>query len=565
MARLQVIKGTDQGKVIETDRLPITIGREADNKLALVDDMVSRHHAQISLVDGNYVIKDLISSNGTFVNEKLVAEAVLSPGDQIRVGRTVVVFEGPPEGVAAVSPPAAPGISAPAFQPLSTAATIIATAKPAAPSDMLESLRATDAEDMEKVRRNLRTVYEISSVLSTVTNPEEVLDRLLDMIFEVVKADHGFIMLVEEATGKLNPQAIRRRRDQEDNSYVISRTITGRVLESGEGVLTQNALLDARFRGGQSIIAGNVHSAMCAPLRCRERILGIIHVYNDSSSASFTREDLEMLVAIGNEAGVALEHARLLDAYVRAERFAAVGSAVAGLSHYIKNIINGMQAGSMVVQMAMESRDMEGLHKGWQIVRSNQNKIRDLVMDMLNYSKEREGHFEVVNLNDIVEDVLEMMTPKMEARGVRLKKELSPDIRESYLDPVGIHRALLNLVSNAIDAIKHREGEVKVSTALDQEMGLLRLSLQDNGCGIGAEALPHIFEAFYSSKGSAGTGLGLAVTEKIVKDHKGTIQVTSEEDQGSTFVIELPYATRRPPTSQRGLGQAGGRTGKGKP
>jgi signal transduction histidine kinase len=94
-----------------------------------------------------------------------------------------------------------------------------------------------------------------------------------------------------------------------------------------------------------------------------------------------------------------------------------------------------------------------------------------------------------------------------------------------------------------------------VTTELDPEGGLLRLSVEDNGCGIAAEALPHIFEAFYSSKGSEGTGLGLSVTDKIVKEHRGTIQVSSEEGKGSTFVVELPYATRFPP-DQPGTSQA---------
>ncbi len=544
MPRLEVIRGSEQGRVFESDELPITIGRAEDSVIRLPDDMVSRYHAQISLVNGAYVIKDLVSANGTFVNGQLVTEDPLALGDEIRVGHTVLVFghrreqEGA-ERRESLTP-------AGALEPHSTAATIIATARAPEPTALIESLSPTDVEVLDRARRSLRTIYQVSAVLSATTHPKEVLDRVLEMVYQVVKSDHALIMLREGTSGQLDPEPIRRRSDQQDDKYVISTTITSRVLETAEGLLTRNALLDERFRRGQSIVAGNIHSAMCAPIGCHDQVLGIIYVYNDSNSASFTREDLEMLVAIGNEAGVALENARLLEAYVRAERFAAVGSAVAGLSHYIKNIINGMQAGSMVVQMAMESRDMEGLHKGWEIVRGNQNKIRDLVMDMLNYAKEREVRFELVNLNDIVEDVLEMMTAKLQSRGVTLEKDFSAQVRQCFLDPVGIHRALLNLVSNAIDAIKHKEGQIVVRSALDESRRMLELSVQDNGSGISAEVLPHIFEAFYSSKGSEGTGLGLAVTDKIVKEHMGTIEVESEEGKGTTFIMHLPYSTEAP-------------------
>jgi len=544
LLRLRAVQGPDEGKDFDVREFPVVIGRETSCNVRLNDDMASRRHAELTLRDGRFVLRDLLSTNGTFVNDSLLAtEQEVSAGDRIRIGRSVLEVVETRTGVAPVRERPSTSAVPPSETVVRAAAqdTIVGQRPEAAAPDFDAMMGGVAVDDVGKLREHLRTLYEVSALISSTTEVDELLNKVLDAVFQKVQADQGFIMLLDERTGQLEPKARRSRSGSAALAdFPVSRTITNMVISQGEAVLSADALADERFQRGESIVAGNIRSAMCAPLRSRDKILGLLQVHNEEGSRQFTNDDLLMLVAIGNAAGIALENARLFQTMVRAERLAAVGGVVAGLSHYIKNILNGMQAGAMVVQMALQNRDMEGLSKGWEIVRKNLTKVKDLVMDMLSYSKERKLQLEPVNPNDIVSDVLELMQVKAQGRRIDLSASLDERVGNIMLDPTGIHRVILNLVSNALDAVRRDEGVVTISCKSVPAERSLVIEVSDNGCGIPAAAMPHLFDAFYTTKGLEGTGLGLAITEKIIKEHGGTIEVQSQEGKGATFTVKLP-------------------------
>jgi signal transduction histidine kinase len=160
---------------------------------------------------------------------------------------------------------------------------------------------------------------------------------------------------------------------------------------------------------------------------------------------------------------------------------------------------------------------------------------------MLSFSKDREPALESADLNETVGEVVELMQSRATELGVALIWEPSPEIPDVQIDPDGIHRAILNIVTNAIDASEDVDGgTVKVSTNCDSEAQVARVIVADNGTGIPPAELDKIFEVFASTKGSRGTGLGLPVSQKIIREHGGSIQIASEVGKGSTFTIELP-------------------------
>ncbi len=539
---LLVVQGPDEGKTYDVREFPVVIGRDTSNQMRLNDDMASRRHAELRFRDGGLFLRDLLSTNGTFVNDNLITEVEVNPGDRIRIGRNVLrVGETVTHAAPADSqPPTSIGTPSKTVIRLAGQDTIIGGAAAARPPGVEAMMGGVVLDDPEKLRQHLTTLYEVTGFISSTTDVDELVSKVLDAVFEKVQADQGFIMLLDEATGQLEPKVYRRRQGGGVADFTMSRTIINMVINKGEAVLTADALADERFQRGESIVAGNIRSAMCAPLRSRDKILGLIQVHNEEGSRQFGNDDLQMLVAIGNAAGMALENARLFQTILRAERLAAVGGVVAGLSHYIKNVLNGMQAGAMVVQMALQTEDLNGVSKGWEIVRKNQTKVKDLVMDMLSYSKERKLQLEPVNPNEVVSDVTELLEAKAQGRAIRLSSALDERLGLVMLDPTGIHRVVLNLVSNALDAVRRDEGVVTVTTrALPTERALF-IEVTDNGSGIPAALLPHIFEAFTTTKGLEGTGLGLAITEKIVKEHGGSIDVSSHEGKGSTFTVRLP-------------------------
>ena len=232
---------------------------------------------------------------------------------------------------------------------------------------------------------------------------------------------------------------------------------------------------------------------------------------------------------------------------LQAERLAAIGSTVASLAHNMKNILNGLEGGVYVVKAGLEDDDRERFEKGWEMVQRNVVKISDLVHDLLTFAKDRKPVLTHVPLSEIVEEVLEDISPATADLQVRLESDLDPDMGVVWLDRLAVYRALLNLVSNGVDACVELDPEKEaVVLVRTRRMGphRVRIEVRDNGVGMDQEVQKKIFTTFFSTKGQKGTGLGLLAVQKVVHEHGGQIMVASDMGQGTTFTIFLPD---RPP------------------
>lgn len=236
---------------------------------------------------------------------------------------------------------------------------------------------------------------------------------------------------------------------------------------------------------------------------------------------------------------------RLEKELVNSERLAAIGQTVAGMAHCIKNILHGFKGGSYLVDIGIDKNNTDKLKNGWQMIQRTIARTSDLVLDLLSYSKEREVEYEPCRPNEIADDVCELLKENANDYDIEIRKQFSPDIGEIRLDPRILHRGLLNLVSNAIDACIFDDGlqkshHVKVATALDEDQRI-RFEIIDNGSGMDKDVKEKLFTSFFSTKGPKGTGLGLLVTRKLIEEHRGTIEFESEEGEGTRFIIRLPY------------------------
>jgi len=231
---------------------------------------------------------------------------------------------------------------------------------------------------------------------------------------------------------------------------------------------------------------------------------------------------------------------RLLDA----ERLAAVGQTVAALAHAIKNIAAGLTGGTYVLEKGMELDNRTYLSQGWEMIKGNVIKIKGMAMDLLNYAKEREPEYQFMDPNLPAREVRDLMVSRAQQNGVSLKAELAPDLQKAWFDPEGIHRVLLNLVGNAIDACadiscSHGKREV-ILRSRRVEGWAVEYRVADNGCGMDEETKRKVFQLFFSTKGSKGTGLGLMIAKKIVDEHRGEIALVSEKGAGTEFTVRLP-------------------------
>lgn len=288
------------------------------------------------------------------------------------------------------------------------------------------------------------------------------------------------------------------------------------------------------------------HGHYCVPICYEGETLGVINIYVREGHQRSQREE-DFLTAVADTLAGIIMRKRLAEELVQSERLAAVGQTVAGLAHCIKSILFGLEGGIYIVNKALKKQDMEKLHTGWNMVRKNIDKVSNLVVDLLDYSKEHAPHYEMGSPNTVAEEVCELVENK--ARDIpfdkiELVRDFDPHLGEFLLDYKGIHRCLLNLVDNAVDACLSDEGEdknhrVRVKTAMQKD-GTLMLQVSDNGCGISEEVRRQMLRAFFTTKGSRGTGLGLLITQKIIREQRGTLKVDSEPGKGSVFTILLP-------------------------
>lgn len=558
MPSLFVIRGNDQGSRFELTVPAVSIGRDSGNRIQLHDTEVSRRHAEIRRVDDRYLLVDLNSSNGTLVNGKPVREHFLNSGDQVQVGRTLMLFTRPANESQAV----APWNVAFTSQEEGDRSEIISAVKPEEGNRIFAASEPGYDSWLARAKRNLEIMYHTALAISHTVDIDQLLNRIMDLIFEWVEADRGCILLVDPDTNQLTPK-VRRSRQGAAERLVISKTILDYVRERNEGVLTSDARHDQRWDSGASIVQAGIREAICVPMKARYDVVGVIYIDTSLSpqdilargtTNKFTQDHLMLMVAIAHQAALAVEDTHYYSAMVQAERLAAIGQTIAMLSHHVKNILQGIRGGSYLIEMGLNRHDEELIRKGWTIVEKNQNKISGLVMDMLTFSKEREPDLQVGDIGQVVQDVMELMQQRAAEFEVQLTLESAAEIPKLVFDPEGIHRAVLNLVTNAIDAVAERaeDRRVRVTLTYAPEAALVQIQVTDNGGGIPPELRDKIFSPFVSQKkGSKGTGLGLPVSHKIVQEHGGRITVQSEPETGTTFVIELPAVL--PQETQAGL------------
>ena len=552
MPSLYVIQGNGQGSHFDLTELAsssddrvIGIGREKGNDITVEDHEASRRHAEIRKQNDIYSLADLDSSNGTFLNNCRIAEAELKSGDRIQIGRTLFLYS---HGEGGHLPPA--NVEIVGTESGDDGSRIIA----AVPDKLGPNLPPLPQDDTQnhwlvQAQNNLDVMYRTALAVSHTLDIDDLLDRILQLVFDWVEADRGCIMLREEETGQLITKARRDREAGTKSSMTISRTILDYVLERHEGVLTSNAQGDDRFRSGQSVLRTGVHEAICVPMQGRYGQIGVLYVDTltplgevmASGGQRFTDEHLKLMVAIGHQAALAVEDTTYYSAMVQSERLAAVGQTIATLSHHIKNILQGIHGGSYLVEMGLDKNDLGVTDKGWGIVRRNQQKISSLVMDMLSFSKDRKPEPSPSDIPALLAEIIETVKQRAEDAAISVHCKTPDNFPVLLCDTEALSRAILNVVTNAIDAVEEQsDGTVNITTEIDEKREVVHVRVTDNGPGIPAETLPDIFNLFVSTKGAKGTGLGLTVSQKILREHGGDISVESTATHGTCFTLSFP-------------------------
>lgn len=495
-----------------SERYPVTsdgilVGRNEECGITLLSKHVSRRHARFWIQDEVVHVEDLGSRNGILVNEAPVPSAILAEGDSVVIGGYQFYIRHAVDS--------------------GFGRRVISSAQAAA---IQESIALDPSDD------RLLVLYQAAQLLGEIFDLDELLEKILLIIFDALPVQRGFVLTLSAEEKRPEIRAARSR-NETDQGPPLSQTLIRHVFELGEAILTDDAQADSRFGQAESIMGHDIHAAMCAPLHGRTSVAGVIYVDMGDSTTGLSDGDLELLTAIARVVGVAVENARLYQENMERERLAAIGMATAGLGHCVKNILTAIRGGAQFVNMAIEKDDLKYLNRGWPILSRAIERIDMLVLNMLEFSKDRLPERTRTDINAIVRDVLSLFEERAKKWNVGISFEPDP-IGIVNVDGRGLYRVIMNLVVNAVEACEHNGGKVEVACSCSEEGCTIRIS--DTGIGIPEEVIPKLFQVFVSSKGSSGTGLGLACSDKIVREHGGEIQLKSRAGEGTVVTIYIP-------------------------
>ncbi|MDP8207756.1 MAG: PAS domain-containing protein [Candidatus Electryonea clarkiae] len=220
----------------------------------------------------------------------------------------------------------------------------------------------------------------------------------------------------------------------------------------------------------------------------------------------------------------------------------SIGLLISTISHGIKGVLNGLDGGIYLVSQGLKKDNQARVEKGWEIVLRNVGRVRSMVLDILYYAKDREPNWDILSAQTVFEDVFSLVKDKAYDLGIAFENEIDENVGEFEADEAAMRSLLVNLSENSVDACR-------VDTKKEHHKIILRLSgsdshilfeIEDNGIGMDRETSEKAFSLFFSSKGSEGTGLGLFIAYKIAKSHAGNIELKSEINKGTRFIVSIP-------------------------
>ncbi len=533
--RCEILAGPDAGKHFPLQAgQAFHVGRGSQCEIRIADPRLSRRHARLLLRNGKATIEDLGSRNGTFVDGRQVERAVLDEQSEIRIGDTIMRLSTPQEPLTAESTMGTPPLRVLASYPREEA-------------DLLSQPSVSiEPADMQKENLLLRALCELSAALATAGAGEgrSPVDAALDHARRLLEADTACLLLWSEALGDWTASAVSGRRTDPE-APPISRTIVAYCLRDDVAVLTVDALADKRFSASASIVEQRIASAICVPVHMEDECVGALCVNRRDMHRPLGEMDLRFCATVANLLGVFLERNRLHDELVAQERLAAVGQVMAGLAHCAKNIITGLRLSMDALMRLIERQRYDQLAPCAQAMRTEERRLTELILDMLTYVKDRRPMRQPVVLSEVLREVAGTLQPLLDKARVRLEIDLADSLPVLEVEKLALHRVFLNLLHNAVDAFKDKPPDsgprrIRVTASPSSAAGTVAIVVHDTGCGIPAADLGRVFSVFFSTKGAEGTGLGLAVTRKIIEEHGGRITVQSRAGAWTEFRIDLP-------------------------
>jgi signal transduction histidine kinase len=406
----------------------------------------------------------------------------------------------------------------------------------------------TGADASIDIEAFYRVFRDISTLVHTSKSLKEVLDLIVWKATDILNAKGALLRIHNLDTSQFEVAAAYGLGERYlSKGPVTSEKILTEEISQNRVLIIENIWKAPRVEYPQAAWDEGIRMMLDVPLTAGVQMVGIIRIYL-AEKRKFSDDDLSFIISIGEQCACAINKARLIENQkarydhlaLQTEKMSALGRMAAGIAHEINNPLAGILLYSS--NLGKKVPQDGPLKEGLDVIIRETVRCKSIIQELLEFSRDREPQKETANINDIVEKSLQILENEFRLHHIQVEKSLSPDIKETLLDGNQIQQVFVNLLLNAAQAIEER-GLITVISRMDPTQSRAIVEIADSGCGISSEHMSKIFEPFFSTK-AKGTGLGLAVSYGIIKNHHGEINVTSNPKSGTRFVLEFPIVTQ---------------------
>jgi len=398
---------------------------------------------------------------------------------------------------------------------------------------------------MNKYEETRKKIEEANIIFARTRDMEKMLRYLSISGQEIIGADASSIILYHDNIERLMIDIANGVVGKEIEGYKFEpdKGLAGLVFQGKEEyILSNNVQNDPRhYVSVQAKTNYNIHNLLAVPLKTPNKNIGVYEVINKNKNGQiveFISDDVNISLFFAMNSASVIDYARRENERLSKERSEIIKEYIGTAAHEMKNLILAESGSIDLIKAGLNEHNQELTLKGIELVEESNQRLYNYLRDMLSLTRKSELKYEKANLNEIVENIIDSRMLRIQELNIHLEKEFEK-LKENYFDIDGISRSFMNIFENALDAVKEIK-ERKIVVRTYEDMKYQYMTIKDNGPGIQPLKQDEIFELYYTTKGSKGTGIGLAVVKKIIEEHKGKVWVDSRVGNGAQFTIQIP-------------------------
>lgn len=399
------------------------------------------------------------------------------------------------------------------------------------------------------------TLGKFSKALVSILDLQSLSKRIIETITQTMGVEKASLFLVDEEKGGYSLRESKNVSTNTSTQHLSKDDPLPIYLQKvGEIIIREELAKRVHIPMINNVVheMSLLEAEVSIPLTWKEQLIGMINLSHKFTKDIYSREDIELLSTLANQTAIAIENARLYEdlkrskSYIRrADRLASLGTLTAGLAHEIRNPLVAIKTFTHLLPERID--DQEFRDKFLHIASGEVDRISSLITELLDFARPSDPKLEMEDINIILDGMILLVTTEMNKKQINNMKDYDPNLPFVEIDREQIKQVFLNILLNAIEATPQK-GKITVRTRSFMKPGgepYVQVEFTDTGCGIPSDQLEEIFNPFFTTK-TTGSGLGLSISNQIVRDHRGYIDVESQSGKGSSFFINLPVNQDHP-------------------